>query len=142
MAASKELSGRSVAVGIRAGKVDREGADLVMIAAYQEFGTKTPKGAVHIPPRPAMRLAADEAQAGPLAGYTRRLMMQLLRGTMGPEQVLDSVGMWMQQRIRSKMRKAYEWAKPNAPSTIKAKKSSKPLIDHGDLVKAVDYEKR
>lgn len=136
MQACKILDGKGVKVGILAGAgQDPEGTDLVEIAAYNEFGTDT------APSRPFIRTTADEIEKGPMQNYAGRLVKGMLGGTISPTVVLDSLGMWVVQRMRSKVRKSPSWAVANSPKTIAAKGSSVPLIEHGSMVRAIDYEK-
>lgn len=98
-------------------------------AMYNEFGTQK------IPSRPFLRFSLDtfgqDAWLPELA--------DLLREGVAPEVALNRVGLQAQADIR---RVIEEWASPpNAPSTIKRKRSKRdnPLVDSGDLLDAIDY---
>jgi hypothetical protein len=128
------LNGRAVKVGLLANSGSRDGVSIVDYAAFNEFGTET------IPARPFMRKAADDNEAAAIA-YARRLSGLLMAGRLSPDGVLDAMGLWFQARIRTTIRTAFRWAVPNAPSTIRRKGSTRPLIDTGAMHGAVNYEK-
>lgn len=130
----QQLRGRGVKVGLLAGGPVQDGVSILDYGTYNEFGTS------RIPARPFMRKTADGAE-GPIKGFSAVLAKNVLKRTMTANQVLDGLGLWYQTRIRMTMRASPSWAAPNAPSTIKAKGSSVPLIDHGMLIGAVNYEK-
>lgn len=130
----EQLRGRGVKVGLMAGGPVQDGVPVVQYAAYNEWGTAT------IPARPFMRKTADDAER-PLGGFASGLARNVLNGRMTANQVLDGLGVWYQARIRATVRSSQSWAAPNAPSTIKAKGSSVPLIDHSVMVGAINYEK-
>ena len=98
-------------------------------AMYNEFGTQ------RIPARPFLRTSVDtfaeESWLPELA--------DLLREGVAPEVALNRVGLQAQADIRQVIE---EWdSPPNAPSTIKRKRSKRdnPLVDSGDLLDAIDY---
>lgn len=131
------LNGRAVKVGIRAdgaGGAANDGVQIVDIATYNEFGTE------HIPARPFMRRTADEQEKA-VGTFAQKLAGQVIAGKMNPDGLLDALGLWYVARIRDTIRSAFRWAAPNAPSTIRRKGSSKPLIDTGAMIGAVDYQK-
>lgn len=98
-------------------------------AAYNEFGTQ------RIPARPFLRTSLDTfAEASWLPE-----LASLIGEGVPPETALNRVGLQAQADIR---RVIEEWASPpNAPSTIKRKRSGRdnPLVDSGDLLDAIDY---
>ena len=131
------LNGRAVKVGLRSdgpGGVKPEGGDatLVEIGIFNELGTE------RSPARPFMRRSADEGEAA-VAAYARRLAGAVIDGRMKPDGLLTALGLFFQSRVRATIRSAFRWAAPNAPSTIRRKGSSRPLIDSGAMVGAVDF---
>ena len=109
-----ELQDKEVFVGFQAGKVtDDRGVDMAQIAMWNELGTST------APSRPFLRKSVDENAGGTA------------------EQSLKQIGVFgvglVQEKIESG---SYE---PNAPSTIRKKKSDKPLIDTGRMRQSVKY---
>lgn len=134
------LNGRAVKVGIRAGPVN-DGVQIVDYAIWNEYGTEpNPPHHPGIPARPFMRRTADEQEKA-VGAFAQRLAAQVIDGTMKPDALLDALGLWFKSKVQATIRSAYRWAAPNAPATIRRKGSSKPLIDTGALINAVDYEK-
>lgn len=130
----RQLHGRGVRVGLLASSGSSGGVAVVDIAVFNELGTQ------HIPARPFLRNAVDrnEKAVAPLA---KSLAGAVVAGRLTADQVLDRLGLWMQDKIQDSIRTAFQWAAPNAPSTIRKKGSSKPLIDKGVLLRSVSYEK-
>ena len=98
-------------------------------AAYNEFGTQ------RIPARPFLRTSVDMFAE---ESWLPELADALKEG-VPPETALNRVGLQAQADIR---RVIEEWKDPpNAPSTIKRKRSGRdnPLVDSGDLLDAIDY---
>lgn len=134
----RDLDGKGVAVGIRArdaGKQGPDGTDVIDYAIYNEFGTET------IPARPFMRrtAATAEAEVRKVAG---RWAGMVVAGRMTVAQALGSLGEFYMAKIQGTIRSATGWAAPLSPRTIKAKGSTKPLIDHGVLINTVGWERR
>jgi len=111
-----------------------EGTSIVDVAVFNEFGTET------IPARPFMR-RTEELYSDRLQGFVLALAKGVMSGLVHPSTILDQIGLRYQSWVRQTIRDAYQWAAPNAPSTIARKGSSKPLIDTGRLHGAVNYEK-
>ena len=129
--AAKELNGAGVKVGLRAGKAS---GDVIEYGVWNEFGTK------RIPKRPFMRHTADVAESD-VKGLMRKWAAMVVSGTMTAPQALGTLGLYYQGRIQAMIRNSPSWAKPNAPSTIRAKGSTKPLVDHGVLINSIDWQR-
>lgn len=126
-----------VKVGIqgRKGAEDRGQINNVQLAAIHEFGTSA------IPARPfigppiaaakeeSFALIADAARVAlatqDIAVYKRRL------GLLGEK---------LSSSIRAYVTGGAGVAPPNAPSTVRAKGSSRPLVDTGQMIRSVTYE--
>lgn len=131
-------SKRTVRVGILsdAPKKEREGAtgklSLLEVAIIHEFGAP----AANIPARSFIRATVDE-HAADIAKLQRVLGAQVVAGKLTEEQALSALGAkvagWVQARIAAGIDPAL------APETVKRKKSSKPLIDTGQLRSAVTH---
>lgn len=124
------LHGSGVKVGIQAGTGSQDGVDMVDIAVYNELGT------ARIPPRPFVRNAAEKYRQD-IATTMSHLARKVEDGA-NPQQALETLGQWYQARQQAHIRSA-EFV-PNAPSTIKKKGSTVPLIDKGRLINSVRYE--
>ena len=133
LAETKALERQVIKVGIQSdAPPEPNGADMVTVAAVQEFGSPQH----NIPSRPFMRTTADrtaitlpdliEAQyTGLVAGGTARKM-------------LVQVGSWYQMQMKFTLLTG-PWV-PNAPRTIARKGSDTPLVDTGALQMSIRYE--
>lgn len=106
------------------------GPYLADVAAWNELGTSD------IPARPFMREAADQYRPR-FETLSRHLVGKVIDGTATAETVLKTVGEWFQGRVQAKLT-AGPWA-ANAPATVRAKGSSKPLIDTGRLRQSIRW---
>lgn len=113
-------------------------ADMALIAATQEFGTtKAGRGnKVTIPPRPFMRPALFNNRRK-LSTLTKKLSTDILDGSRTVNSGLSLIGEFMVNSIKKAINDVDSPA--NAPSTIAAKGSSKPLIDTGRMKNSVSY---
>ena len=106
-----------------------DGTPVAAVAAWNEFGTET------IPERPFFRNALAESE---------RSVGRILQGGLDTkkmvvdEQLAGRVGAHVQGKIRDSITALNE--PPNAPSTVRAKGSSDPLMDTGTLRNSVDWE--
>lgn len=113
------------------GRVKKGGQSMASIAAQNEFGTDI------IPSRPFMRPAVDEN----IAQITRVIdseYTKVIEGKRTVEFSLSAIGIYMEGLIRKKIRDVH--FPPNAASTIKIKKSSKPLIDFGQMISSIMHK--
>lgn len=153
----EELKKLEVRIGIHQGAVSRDGADLVDRAMWNELGTE------HIPARPFLRQSVD-AHKDKIEKFLKAMAKRLVnRGSA--EEVLKNIGEFQVKLVRKEITTGY--FTPNSPATIKykhdkkvgkKKKSSKkkkntdkktdseqkigtikPLIDDGDMKKAINY---
>lgn len=140
------LDDRYVVVGVPQGAKERDGdgdATMAEVAFYNEFGTKNKDGDQHIPERSFLRSAMDE-NADKYAKYFVKLMRAVIDEKMDTDKALGILGQMgkadVDQKIRSNI------PPPNAESTIKKKgrkiKSTKTLIDTGQLRQSITYEVR
>ena len=104
-----------------------EGSDnfnLASLAAVLEFGNE------HIPSRPFLRQTLAENQEK----YTA-LFVKLFESGVSIDQIYEQIALIAQGDVQQNIVNG-NWT-ANAPSTIKRKKSSKPLIDTGKLRQSV-----
>ena len=121
------------AVGFPRGKVSGaphydNGASILDVAIWNNGGTAT------IPARPFMEDSSKKIQVE----YRKMITQAIPRmnaGTMSVTTVLKAAGLKSEAIIRNQIREG--GYAPNSPETIKAKKSSQPLIWTGDMRKAV-----
>ena len=99
------------------------------IAYWNEFG-------LGVPERSFIRAWFDEASAENRAALKNALAL-VLRGEKTIEEALTLVGLRFVGKMQQRISKGVE--PPNAASTIKAKGSSKPLIDTGQLRQSLTF---
>lgn len=119
----KEVDGKGVEAGIFGGKNQKK-------AMWQEYGTS--RG---IPARPFLRNTMYENEARFAAILTPYIQNVMEGGTA--DEALSSLGQFMVMSIQRTI--ASGGFTPNAPSTIKKKGSSKPLIDTGSMYGSITF---
>jgi hypothetical protein len=100
--------------------------DLEDVALWNEFGTE------RIPARPFLRTAQNRA--------TKRgehIVQVRMEENSDVEQICKDLGLMLQDEIKNQI--THGTFAPNAPSTIKRKGSSHPLIDTGNLRQSVHW---
>lgn len=137
MAILYEMNDREVHVGFVDGKsyeIDKKhksSVSIAQVAAWNEYGT------IHIPARPFMRDAIEFNQdkiQNHLSKHVRSIMQT---GNGSAQQTLSSIGTFTQRLIQKEIKDGM-WI-PNAPSTIRMKKSDRPLIDTGRMRQSVTF---
>nr|DAR91410.1 MAG TPA: virion morphogenesis protein [Caudoviricetes sp.] len=127
-----KLDGKGVKVGIRRGKGSHDGTDMLDIAVYNHFGTAT------IPARPFVSDCAEK-NAGQIQEAQKRLVYRVYQGGLSADGALAELGAWYVNVQKGHILHG-GWT-PNAPATIKRKGSNRPLVDTGQLVNTVDWER-
>ena len=118
----EKLRSKRVFVGFQAGKVtDDRGVDMAQIAMFNELGTS------EIPSRPFLRQTMEKNQDD---------IQDIAEGGTA-EDALKQLGVYGKGLVQAQIREGT--FKPNAPSTIRKKKSDKPLIDTGKMRQSVNY---
>lgn len=102
------------------------------IAVINEFGSP----ANNIPKRPFM-VQTYERHGQKALKYLERMARQVVHGKVQAKQALNRVGVFYTGRVKDTIRNGA--FVPNAPATIAAKKSSKPLIDTGTMRNSVTH---
>ena len=127
--------GAGVNVGILSDETEtyEDGADMILVAAANEFGTADG----HIPPRPFIRGSFDQ-QRRFLGVLSERLWNQVLAGRLTTRQALGLLGEEHQGQVQDYIVALQTPA--NAPSTIAQKGSSNPLNDEGRLRNSIRWE--
>lgn len=121
----------TVKVGIMADAgSEKNGASLVEVAAYNEFGTQ------HIPARPFVRQTTDNNR-GAWGRMAAQLEDRVAHG-MSPHQALEILGNKAEGDMKKTIGRGH--FAPNAPNTIKQKGSSQPLIDTGRMRNSVSHK--
>lgn len=113
-----------------------DGVTVAEIAASNEFGTKNSDGTQRIPERPFMRQSVDNNK-GTIATMGSEQLKAVVMGKADAEKALSVIGALQVGLIQHEIRAG--GFTPNAPSTIKRKGSSQPLIDEGRMRQSVHY---
>lgn len=119
---------------------DDEGeGSLLTIASSNEFGATGAgkNGNVDIPERSYIRSTVDERKRR-IFGKAFQLQADIFTGKMSMSKALAIMGELIKGNIVQKIVTLRSPA--NAPSTIRKKGSSNPLIDEGRLRQSIDYE--
>jgi len=103
---------------------------IVEVATYNEFGTRT------IPERLFLRSTADENK-NKWPKKFEPLQNQMITGKIKVKKALSLAGMAIEADIRKMIQRTNPKWKPLAFKTIKRKKSSRPLIDTGQLINSI-----
>lgn len=138
MKRSKQLNHLQLVVGIPSDENSREESTSITnaeLGAIHEFGAPEK----NIPERSFMRSSASE-EANNLGRLAKIQISECLRGETSAHDAFATVGVYLQGKIVDKITDGdFE---PNTEATVKRKKSSKPLIDTGQLRGAITYEVR
>jgi hypothetical protein len=132
----------TIAVGIleKDGAAPHEDSDrtLIEIATWLHFGVVAKDGlGWHIPPRPWVTDWFDRNEARLRSDFTV-LMRSVVAGKRSRDDILNLMGQRCVGELQAEIAEGVD--PPNAPSTIKQKGSSTPLIDHGQLRSAHNYQ--
>lgn len=127
------MAKKSVKVGIIEGAARTDGASMAQIGAWNEYGA--PKR--NIPSRPWLRgwIASRQSQ---INNTVLKLFKLVGAGQMDARTALGRLGQYAQDGIKAYIRNG-SFVK-NADSTIRQKKSSKPLIWSGQMRNSVRYQ--
>lgn len=122
-----------VRVGVQGGKKykeksrdgkEKEGADLVDIAIWNELGTD------RIPARPFLGQTVDQHGAE-IQKAAAQLVQKICKGQLDAQSALDNLGVLMVGYVQNQISDG-DFV-PNAPSTIRLKGSERPLINTKQL---------
>lgn len=160
------LSKKEIKAGIQGGKTKDGTADIVTVAAVQEFGamifqhpkkdgsfanngrfvkkSKANFSSTHrsmgrlilIPERSFIRATFDE-KSDEIGEHAEAAVTAIINGT-DVSKALTLTGQYIEGEIKRKIGSGP--FTPNSPATIRKKKSSKPLIDTGHMRQSVRYE--
>jgi hypothetical protein len=123
---------------IDAGEHEDSEVTVAQIATWNEFGTETEEGLVHVPERSFMRSTIREKKKDIIA-LQKRLLVQIRMGKFTVDQALGILGEFAADKIRRKIVDLK--IPPNAAQTIAKKGSSNPLIGITTQLKnSITYE--
>lgn len=120
-----------VKVGVIGQASHGDGLTIVDIATFHEFGTE------HVPPRSFVRATVD-GNIQKIQDRQEEIMDKILFEGADAQVEMGRLGLevqgMMQKRIKDRI------SPPNKPSTIARKGSDVPLIDTGQLWRAISFE--
>ena len=114
-----------------------DGVNVREYALWNEYGT------LYIPARPFFRRATNTRKAKRLINnYAKRQIGKVIdtRGHFTMEQAYNAIGVYVVGQIQKSIKRG-NWQQ-NAPSTVRRKGKSNPLIDSGSMINAVSFEIR
>lgn len=123
---AKKLAGARVRVGWFDG-------DLARIATIHEYGAPE----AHIPERSSIRSTMRDRREE-LTSLQAKIAKLIFAGKIDERRAMDLLGAWLSGAIKARIIAGGGFA-PLAPATVRAKGSSKPLIDTGQLVSSVTF---
>ena len=130
--ALEELDKLECFIGFQHGEArEGDGTDICDIAAWNELGTS--RG---IPSRPFIRNTVD-LHADEINTHLEEMVKRILNGATA-EQVLREMGVYLKGQMQTEITDGT--FEPNSPSTIRRKKSDKPLIDTGRMRASVNFQ--
>lgn len=134
---SAELKkGPVVGVGYPANKVQNS---IIAYATYNHFGIPFEQG-TRIPARPFLTVTIDKNNQKIFA-LKAALASKILGGQLDVKTALNQLGSIVTGMVKQTLSgPIFKAIAPNAPSTIRAKGSSQPLIHHGTMRSATTWE--
>jgi hypothetical protein len=133
----KSLGKMSVKVGIPEGAGEQDGVSIAQYASWNENGVVGKKGGWKIPPRPFIKGWVDNNGEN-IKATTEKILSGVTSGKMDANTAINRLGEYGQDGIKGYIVKGN--LTPNAKATVKAKGSSKPLIDTGTMRNSIRYE--
>lgn len=118
--AMDELSQLQAEVGLWGESKEDNGARVVDVGFWNEFGTAATPERPAIPSRPFMRRSADTGADIVFAGALT-VARQVIAGKSNARGLLDAAARAFKEHVKQTIRDAPRWAKPNALSTQLAK---------------------
>lgn len=120
-----------VKVGFQQGEASEDdGTDICDVAAWNELGT------INIPSRPFMRDTVENNE-NEISDFMKKEVLDIVKNGKTAEQAFKEIGIKVKDLMQQTITEGN--FTPNAPSTIRKKGSSKPLIDSGRMRQSVNY---
>lgn len=128
----KEIDNAYVKVGVlsNAGN-EKNGMTIADVATFNEYGTSK------IPARPFMKQAYENNEKTIIVS-SESLKSDVFKGEISVKGALKKLGVWFKGRIQKEITDG-DFV-PNAPRTIEAKGSDKPLIDTGRMRQSINFQ--
>lgn len=123
-------AGSNTRTQTRNGVTQEAGQSIAEYASYNEFGTDK------IPQRSFMRSTFDE-RLNEIEEVIHEQFSYVIERSQTIEQAYQRIGQAIQGMVQQKIREIR--SPPNSPATVEKKKSSKPLIDFGQMIASIRY---
>jgi hypothetical protein len=131
-----KAANRKARVGVPDNEKEKDGASIAKIAFAHEFGS--PKRG--IPERSFLRGALNSSKnQHELANLNEANLKRVLDGDMTIDTALGQMGLMAASQVQKYITNPEKPFKPLKPATIKRKKSTKPLIDTGNLRQSISW---
>lgn len=122
----------------------KDGPSFAEVLAWNHFGTET------IPPRPVLRIAAENVLSSPemkkhMQAYFRNIAEYAKRGRTkdmkdAETKMLTALGQQIAAEAKRIIERNSGELQRNAPATVKKKGFDKPLSEGGEMIKKLSYE--
>lgn len=134
-----KLANKTVRVGVLASKgghEERDGITMIELAAIHELGSP----AAGIPERSFIRSTLTKHPSRvKQTQVSAKLAKKIIAGKMNIDQALNVLGLWAATQVKKGIT-TEDIPPPLKQSTIDAKGSTKPLVDTGRLLNAIQHE--
>lgn len=125
----ERLKRQRVCIGYQHGKDRDNNVDVADVAAWNEFGT------IRSPSRPFMRNSIDN-NVDKIKAFGAAQVRRIAAGATSRD-VLNAMGAMQKGLMQHEITEGHFVA--NAPSTIRRKKSDRPLVDTGQMRKSIHF---
>lgn len=132
----KEFSKLDLLIGVPQEKTQREEADRAITNAELMFIHTNGSPIRNIPKRPTIEPTIEENKQK-ISDKFKLAVNKILKHQGDGRADLEKLGLWIVNKVKAKF--GSDELAENAPSTIKAKGSDRPLIDTGQLRNSVTY---
>lgn len=127
----EDLSKLEVAIGYTAESgAYEDGTTLVEVALFNEYGT------VNMPSRPFIRVTYRDNEAE-INAFIKKTVANGIKRREDAQSIMNKIGVYAKGLMQKEIKDG-DWV-PNAPSTIKKKGSSQPLIDTARMRQSIVY---
>lgn len=128
---ARKLDKMQVDVGFQEGATYENGISVAQVAAWNEYGT------TRMPARPFIRTTFSRDRDKIQNYLSAEVKKMIETGDIDAEATFNRIGAYSKSLVQKNIREG-PWV-PNAPSTIRKKGSSRPLIDTGQMRQSVQY---
>lgn len=125
----ERLKQQRVCIGFQHGKDRDNKVDMADVAAWNEFGT------VRSPSRPFMRNSIDN-NMDKIKAFGAAQVRRIAAGATSRD-VLNAMGAMQKGLMQHEITEGHFQA--NAPSTVRRKKSDRPLVDTGQMRQSIHF---